>query len=35
MNTGAPIGSDAQGIVAEQSVHHDRSHLSALVLPIV
>jgi putative CocE/NonD family hydrolase len=34
MNTGHPLGSDAAGIVATQTVHHGGTHPSALLLPI-
>ncbi len=35
MNTGNPIGVDAEGIVAQQTVHHDRARESYLELPIL
>lgn len=34
MNTGHPLGSDAEGNRAEQHVHHGGSHPSFLVLPV-
>ncbi len=34
MNTGHPLGSDAAGIVATQTVYHGGTHPSALLLPV-
>lgn len=34
MNTGNPLGSDAEGIVAEQRVYHGGPHQSFLLLPV-
>jgi uncharacterized protein len=34
MNTGNPLGSDAQGVVAEQTVHHGGQHLSFVEIPV-
>jgi len=35
MQTGGPIGKEATGVVAEQTVYHDRSRASYLTVPIV
>ncbi len=35
MNTGGPLGKEATGIVANQTVYHDDAHSSYVVLPIV
>jgi uncharacterized protein len=35
LNTGQPIGADAQMIVARQTVYHDAMHPSHIVLPIM
>ena len=35
MNTGNPIGVDAEGPVAEITVFHDEAHPSCLILPVV
>jgi putative CocE/NonD family hydrolase len=34
MNTGNPLGSDAQGIVAEQKIYHGGAHVSFVELPV-
>ena len=34
MNTGNAIGVDAKGVVAQQTIHHDRKRPSYLELPI-
>ena len=34
MNTGNPIGVDAKGIVAQQTIHHDRERASYLEVPM-
>lgn len=34
MNTGNAIGVDAKGVVAQQTIHHDRSRASYLELPV-
>ena len=35
LNTGGPIGREAQGVVADQVVYHDRQRPSYVVLPVV
>jgi putative CocE/NonD family hydrolase len=35
LNTGGPIGKETKGIVAEQSVYHDRARPSRVFLPVV
>jgi hypothetical protein len=35
LNTGLPLGTDAEGVSAVNSVYHDRAHPSRLVLPVV
>jgi hypothetical protein len=35
MNTGGPIGKETMGIVAEQTVYHDRERPSRVVIPVV
>ena len=35
MNTGGPIGKEAEGVVAEQSVYHDEEHPSHVVIPVI
>jgi hypothetical protein len=35
MNTGGPIGKETKGIVAEQTVYHDRERPSRVVIPVV
>jgi uncharacterized protein len=35
MNTGNPIGEDAKGIVARQTVYHDSEHSSYIDLPVI
>ncbi len=35
LNTGRPIGDDVEGVVAEQTVYHDRLRPSHVVLPVV
>jgi predicted acyl esterase len=35
MNTGGPIGKEAKGIVAEQTVYHDRLRPSRVLVPVV
>ncbi|MDO4493392.1 MAG: CocE/NonD family hydrolase [Clostridia bacterium] len=35
MNTGNPVGEDAVGIVAHQTVYHDAAHPSCIVLPVI
>lgn len=35
MNTGNPIGEDAKGITARQTVHHDREYSSYIDLPVI
>jgi hypothetical protein len=34
MNTGNPIGVDAKGVIAQQTIHHDRTNASYLELPL-
>jgi putative CocE/NonD family hydrolase len=34
-NTGNPIGMDAKMIVAQQTIYHDTSHPSRIILPII
>jgi len=35
LNTGGRIGMETKGIVAEQSVYHDREHPSRVLIPVV
>ena len=35
LNTGGPIGKEVEGIVAEQTVYHDRARPSYLLVPVV
>ncbi len=35
MQTGGPIGKEAEGVVAEQTVYHDAEHPSFVVVPVV
>ena len=35
MQTGGPIGKEATGVVAEQTVYHDRDRASYVVIPVV
>lgn len=35
MNTGHPIGEDAAGVIAHQTVYHDSAHPSHILLPIL
>lgn len=35
LNTGAPLGTTAEMVVADQRIYHDASHPSALVLPVI
>ena len=35
MNTGNPIGEDARGLVAKQTIYHDINHASYLDLPVI
>jgi putative CocE/NonD family hydrolase len=35
LNTGGPLGKEKAGVVAEQTVYHDRAHPSHIVVPIV
>jgi putative CocE/NonD family hydrolase len=35
LNTGGPIGWEERGVVAEQTVYHDRDHPSHLIVPVV
>jgi putative CocE/NonD family hydrolase len=35
LNTGAPIGMTSEMIQAEQTVYHDESHLSHLLVPVI
>jgi putative CocE/NonD family hydrolase len=35
MQTGGPIGKEATGVVATQTVYHDREHSSYVVIPVV
>jgi putative CocE/NonD family hydrolase len=35
LNTGGPIGKETKGIVAEQTVYHDRARPSRVLLPVV
>ncbi|MHB1328117.1 MAG: CocE/NonD family hydrolase [Gemmatimonadales bacterium] len=35
MQTGGPIGKDSKGVVADQTVYHDRSRPSHLILPVI
>lgn len=35
MQTGGPIGKEATGIVAAQTVYHDRERASYLLVPVV
>jgi putative CocE/NonD family hydrolase len=34
-NTGGPIGDETKGVVANQTVYHDRAHPSYVVLPLI
>ena len=34
LNTGGPIGRETRGVVAEQTVYHDRERASYLLLPV-
>jgi len=34
-NTGKPFGSDAELVVAQQTIRHDREHPSHLILPVI
>lgn len=34
-NTGLPLGTSDKVVVAQQTIHHDRRHPSALILPII
>jgi predicted acyl esterase len=35
LNTGGPLGDEAKGIVAEQTIYHQRDAVSYVTLPIV
>jgi hypothetical protein len=35
LNTGGPIGKEKEGVVAEQTVYHDRERPSRVVIPVV
>lgn len=35
LNTGGPIGSESTGVIAHQTIHHDRLRPSALILPMI
>jgi hypothetical protein len=35
LNTGGPIGKEKEGVVAEQTVYHDRARPSRVVIPVV
>ena len=35
LNTGRPVASDAEPLVAEQHVHHDPEHPSRITLPVI
>ncbi len=35
LNTGGPIGTESKGIVAEQTVYHDRDRPSRVLIPVV
>ncbi len=35
MQTGGPIGKEAVGVVADQTIYHDKGHQSYVLLPVV
>jgi putative CocE/NonD family hydrolase len=35
LNTGGPIGKEKEGIVADQTVYHDKEHLSHVLVPVI
>jgi predicted acyl esterase len=35
LNTGGPIGMETKGVVAEQTVYHDRERPSRVLIPVV
>ncbi len=35
LNTGGPIGKETKGLVAEQTVYHDRDRPSYLIVPVI
>lgn len=35
LNTGAPLGTTSDAVVAEQTIYHDADHPSAIILPII